>query len=64
MPAIKTTKKKDNNRPKRSISAYNYFYRETRASLLRELPTRMEGKSRRSHGKISFKSLAREIASR
>lgn len=51
-------------KPKRPLSAYNFFFQAQRQSLLEEMPTRPEGKPRRSHGKIGFAAMARIIAGR
>lgn len=52
------------SKPKRSLSAYNFFFQAQRQEILESTPTRAEGKPRRSHGKIGFAELARLIASR
>lgn len=57
--------KKDDDqshKPKRALSAYNFFFQHERQSILMNTPTRAEGKPRRSHGKIGFADLARSIA--
>lgn len=59
-----TGKKTDNNKPKRPLSAYNFFFQNERQSLLQDTPTRKEGKPRRSHGKIGFADLARKVAAK
>jgi hypothetical protein len=51
-------------KPKRPLSAYNYFFQEQRQKILQQTPTRAEGKPRRSHGKIGFAPLARMIAAK
>ena len=51
-------------KPKRPLSAYNFFFKQQRLQLLRTRPIRPEGKPRRSHGKIGFADLARTIAAR
>ena len=51
-------------KPKRPLSAYNFFFKQQRLQLLRTRPIRPEGKPRRSHGKIGFADLARTIAGR
>jgi hypothetical protein len=50
------------NKPKRALSAYNFFFQAQRRKILKDTPTRQEGKPRRSHGKIGFKALAMEVA--
>jgi HMG-box domain len=60
-------RKKDqqpNPKPKRPLSAYNYFFHNERQKMLENMPTRAEGKPRRSHGKIGFADLARNIAAK
>lgn len=59
--------KKDSSqsqKPKRPLSAYNFFFHQERQLILNQMPTRVEGKPRRSHGKIGFADLARNIASK
>lgn len=51
-------------KPKRPLSAYNFFFKIQRARILQVAPTRKEGKPLRSHGKIGFKELATEISRR
>jgi hypothetical protein len=62
--AKRKKKKKVNDRPKRPLSAYNLFFQSERDKILRSVPEMMEGKPRRSHGKIGFAQLARAIAER
>ena len=59
-----TNTNKPTDKPKRSLSAYNYFFQAQRQEILQTMPTRAEGKPRRSHGKIGFADLARLIAGR
>uniref|UniRef100_A0A7S3DRI8 HMG box domain-containing protein n=1 Tax=Entomoneis paludosa TaxID=265537 RepID=A0A7S3DRI8_9STRA len=49
-------------RPKRSLTAYNWFFRAQRQILLQELPDRTSRKPRNSHGKLGFAAMARCIA--
>lgn len=56
--------KDDRSKPKRPLSAYNWFFQTERQKILEETPTRKEGKPRRSHGKIGFADLARMIAAK
>jgi HMG-box domain len=58
------TSKDDRTKPKRPLSAYNWFFQTERQRILEETPTRKEGKPRRSHGKIGFADLARLIAAK
>lgn len=51
-------------RPKRPLSAYNFFFQSERQRLLEELPVRAQGKPRRSHGKIGFQDMAKVIGAR
>lgn len=58
-------KNKDGDKPKRPLSAYNIFFRAERANILKATPSKYEGdKPRRSHGKIGFASLARNVAAK
>ena len=50
------------SKPKRPLSAYNLFFQNERKKLLRALPTRPQGKPRRSHGKCGFANMAKIIA--
>jgi HMG-box domain len=55
----------DINKPKRPLSAYNFFFKMERAEILKELPdVTAEKKPRRSHGKIGFKELATRISTK
>lgn len=56
--------KEERTKPKRPLSAYNWFFQTERQRILDETPTRKEGKPRRSHGKIGFADLARMIAAK
>lgn len=51
-------------KPKRLLTAYNFFFQAERGRLLDSLPSKNESKSRRSHGKIGFADLARTISKR
>ena len=55
---------KDEGKPKRCLSAYNLFFQSEREKILQSVPERVDGKPRRSHGKIGFAPLARTIAQR
>jgi HMG-box domain len=57
--SIKTEKCID--KPKRALSAYNFFFKEEREKILR-LTSPPSSKPRRSHGKIGFADLARTVA--
>ena len=57
-------KDSDPNKPKRPLSAYNLFFRNERIVLLRSLPVRVQGKPRRSHGKLGFVEMAQIIGYR
>ncbi|GKY95425.1 hypothetical protein MPSEU_000504000 [Mayamaea pseudoterrestris] len=58
------TASKATDKPKRSLSAYNFFFQAQRQNILNAIPSRDDDKPRRSHGKIGFADLARLIASR
>jgi hypothetical protein len=58
----KKPKEQPKDKPKRPLSAYNLFFQHERGEILRATPERAEGKPRRSHGKIGFADLARNIA--
>lgn len=53
---------KEEDKPKRPLSAYNIFFKLQRKQLIEVLPVRAKGKPRRSHGKIGFAEMARTIA--
>lgn len=61
---VSTSPSKADDKPRRPLTSYNIFFKEQRRMILSEMPTRPEGKPRRSHGKIGFAELARLIASR
>mmetsp|Transcript_29490 Transcript_29490/g.81037 ORF Transcript_29490/g.81037 Transcript_29490/m.81037 type:complete len:295 (-) Transcript_29490:244-1128(-) len=50
-------------KPKRGLTAYNYFFQAERKRLLETLPAKKK-KPQNSHGKIGFADLARTISSR
>jgi hypothetical protein len=51
-------------RVRRPLSAYNLFFRDERERLLAVLPVRKEGKPRRSHGKLGFVAMAKDIGAK
>eukprot|EP00977_Amphora_coffeiformis_P025859 scaffold22572_cov107-Amphora_coffeaeformis.AAC.1 len=51
-------------KPKRCLTAYNFFFQHERQCLLDSLPVRFGVKSSRSHGKIQFAELARIVSSK
>ena len=55
--------REDPTKPRRPLSAYNFFFKDSRERLLKLSTVRPEGKPRHSHGKIGFAELARTIAS-
>jgi hypothetical protein len=58
----KKTKEQPKDKPKRPLSSYNLFFQNERKEILRATPEREGVKPRRSHGKIGFADLARNIA--
>jgi HMG-box domain len=57
--------KEPTDKPKRPLSAYNFFFQHERAQILKATPSRYDGtKPRRSHGKIGFGALARSVAAK
>jgi hypothetical protein len=60
--AKKKPKEQPKDKPKRPLSAYNLFFQNERKEILRAAPERAGAKPRRSHGKIGFADLARNIA--
>uniref|UniRef100_A0A6U2WQT8 HMG box domain-containing protein n=1 Tax=Entomoneis paludosa TaxID=265537 RepID=A0A6U2WQT8_9STRA len=57
-------KNSEDDKPKRPLSAYNFFFQDERRLILESRPVRAEGKPRRSHGKMGFATMARTIADR
>eukprot|EP00977_Amphora_coffeiformis_P028826 scaffold37376_cov229-Amphora_coffeaeformis.AAC.2 len=54
-------------RPKRPLTAYNFFFHDERQKLLEELPERRTPGSRkkgRGHGKIAFADMAKVISTK
>lgn len=53
------------SKPKRSLSAYNFFFAAERKKLLKSLPPRQgKRKPRNSHGKLGFADMARTISAK
>ena len=71
-PASSTKKTpKNQDKPKRPLSAYNIFFKEERHRILAEIPdedakqsTSTRKRKKRPHGKIGFESLAKAIGKR
>ena len=68
-PSSDTNQEGDNHtfimeKPKRSLTAYNLFFKDERERLLRILPApdNKKKRSRRAHGKIGFAEMARTVA--
>lgn len=73
---LKIARKKPKNKPKRPLSAYNFFFKEGRQKILSEIPEEdgkisysVSGKKQRKrkknpHGKIGFENLAKVIGQR
>lgn len=59
--ASSKAQKKNPDRPKRPLSAYNLFFQHQRQVLLEELPVRAAGKPKNSHGKMGFQEMAKLI---
>jgi HMG-box domain len=52
-------------KPKRPLSAYNFFFKTERTNILNQIPdVAADQKPRRSHGKIGFKELATRISAK
>ena len=49
-------------KPKRSLTAYNLFFKDERERLLKILPISKATKSRKAHGKLGFAEMARTVA--
>lgn len=49
------------DKPKRPLTAYNYFFQEERKRLLADLPSQ-KGKGKRGHGKVGFSELAHIVS--
>uniref|UniRef100_A0A7S2Y9E1 HMG box domain-containing protein n=1 Tax=Entomoneis paludosa TaxID=265537 RepID=A0A7S2Y9E1_9STRA len=58
----RTEEQEQPKKPKRSLSAYNFYFSAERKRLLESLPARGT-KPRRSHGKLGFAEMARSVAS-
>ena len=67
----RAVRRKDKDKPKRPLSAYNFFFKEERQRLLELLPAKedvpdqkKQKRKKESHGKIGFENLAKEIGKR
>ena len=57
--------KEPSDKPRRPLSAYNLFFQHERAQILQATPSKYDDtKPRRSHGKIGFGALARNVAAK
>ena len=63
----KAAQSSQKERPKRPLTAYNFFFHDERLKLLEELPERRAPGSRkkgRGHGKIAFADMAKVISAK
>ena len=51
-------------KPKRALTAYNWFFQLERKRLIDSLPMKLERKPKKGHGKIDFTTLAKTISVR
>ena len=64
LPSLSSSPANTTTKPRRALSAYNFFFMHHRKKILETADVRPEGKPRQSHGKIGFAALARTIADR
>lgn len=63
---VQVLPKKVPEKPKRPLTAYNFFFQEQRQKLLDEFPAPKKGKrgGKRSHGRVGFAELAHLVSNK